>query len=126
MKKHFNEDLYYPIVTLLLGVVRLLPDSGTWWLIVETVVDLIMVLMLAMTLVVLLKHGQALFHLKPASYVLVGAAFVVYGVFAILQLCGVDTGRWNTVAAVLGLVLGGISLVLTIVSLVQRKNQSSK
>ena len=43
VKKHFNEDLYYPIVALLLGIVRLLPDSGTWWVTIETVVDLILI-----------------------------------------------------------------------------------
>lgn len=125
MKKHFNEDLYYPIAALLLGVVRLLPDSGTWWVIVELVVDLALLLMAALTVVVLQKQPEKPGKLKPIVLSLVGAAFIDYTVFAVLQLCGVETGLWNTVGAVCGLVLGAAALVLTIVYLLRKKSNAA-
>ena len=114
MKKHFNEDLYYPIVTLLMGVVRLLPDSGTWWWVVELVVDLALLLMVGLSLFLLLKKREEPFHTKPAAFVLITLAFLDY------------SGSWNTVGAIAGMVLGAIALVLTIVYLAQKKSGQSK
>ncbi len=126
MKKHFNEDLYYPIVALLMGVVRLLPDSGTWWLVVELVIDLCLALMVGLSLGVLLKRREEPAKSKPAAMALVALACLDFSVFAALQLAGVDAGRWNTVGTVCGLVLGAAALVLTIVYLVGKKSSSPK
>lgn len=126
MKKHFNEDLYYPIVTLLMGVVRLLPDSGTWWWVVELVVDLALLLMVGLSLFLLLKKREEPFHTKPAAFVLISLALLDYSVFTVLQIAGVETENWNTVGAIAGLVLGAISLVLTIIYLAQKKSGQSK
>lgn len=126
MKKHFNEDLYYPLVTLLMGVVRLLPDSGTWWWIVELVVDLALLLMVGLSLFLLVKKQEEPFHTKPAAFVLITLAFLDYSVFTVLQIAGVETGSWNIAGAVAGMVLGAIALVLTIVYLAQKKSGQSK
>lgn len=126
MKKHFNEDLYYPLVTLLMGVVRLLPDSGTWWWIVELVVDLALLLMVGLSLFLLVKKQEEPFHTKPAAFVLITLAFLDYSVFTVLQIAGVETGSWNIAGAAAGMVLGAIALVLTIVYLAQKKSGQSK
>ena len=126
MKKHFNEDLYYPIVALLMGVVRLLPDSGTWWLVVELVIDLCLALMVGLSLGVLLKRREEPAKSKPAAMALVALACLDFSAFAILQLSGVDAGRWNTLGTVCGLALGAAALVLTIVYLVGKKSSSPK
>lgn len=125
VKKHFNEDLYYPIVALLLGIVRLLPDSGTWWVTIETVVDLILIVIAVLSLVVLLKTGTE-GKLKTAAMILACLALADFSVFAILQLVGIQTGSWNTVGAVVGLALGVISLAVTIVHLLQKKSKAKK
>lgn len=124
MKKHFNEDLYYPLVTLLMGVVRLLPDSGAWWWVVELVVDLALLLMMGLSLFLLLKKKEEPFHTRPAAFVLITLAFLDYSVFTVLQIAGVDTGSWNTIGAIAGLVLGVVALVLTLVYLAQKKPSS--
>ncbi len=126
MKKRFNEDLYYPLVTLLMGVVRLLPDSGAWWWIVELVVDLALLLMVGLSLFLLVKKQEDPFHTKPAAFVLIALGLLDYSVFTVLEIAGVETGIWNTIGAAAGMALGAAAMVLTIVYLAQKKSGQSK
>lgn len=74
----------------------------------------------------LLKKREEPFHTKPAAFVLITLAFLDYSVFTVLEIAGVETENWNTVGAIAGMVLGAVSLVLTIVYLAQKKSGQSK
>ena len=89
-------------------------------------VDLALLLMVGLSLFLLVKKREEPFHTKPAAFVLITLAFLYYSVFTVLEIAGVETGSWNTAGAIAGLVLGAVSLVLTIVYLAQKKSGQSK